>query len=104
MGNLAIMLDAGVGGPSDSPRAAQIRERLKHINDPSYTDPDFVKKATADPGKLAMAAAWQSGHYADALQNAQAWAAKGVANAEALLGRAYSDGVSSDAHTMKASA
>jgi hypothetical protein len=60
MGNLAIMLDAGVGGPADPARAAQLRERLKHI-----TDPDFVKKVTADPGKLAMDAAWQSGHSRD---------------------------------------
>ncbi len=40
-----------------------------------------------------MTASWQSGHYADALQNAQALAAKGDANAEALLGRAYYEGV-----------
>ena len=93
MGNLAIMLDAGVGGPADSARAAQLREQVKHINGPSYTDPDFVKRATADPGNLAMSAAWQSGHYADALQSAQARAAKGDANAEALLGRAYYEGV-----------
>jgi TPR repeat protein len=93
MGNLAIMLDAGVGGPADPGRAAQLRERLKHLNDPSYTNPNFVKRATADPGRLAMDAAWQSGHYADALQNARTLAAKGDANAEALLGRAYYEGV-----------
>jgi TPR repeat protein len=93
MGNLAIMLDAGIGGPADAERAAQLRERLKHINDPSYTDPNFVKKATGDPGRLAMDAAWQSGHYADAINNARALAAKGDANGEALLGRAYYEGV-----------
>jgi TPR repeat protein len=88
MGNLAIMLDAGVGGPADKPRAAQLREQLKHL-----TDPNFAKRATSDPGKLAMSASWQSGHYADALKNAQDMAAKGDADAEALLGKAYYEGV-----------
>jgi TPR repeat protein len=88
MGNLAIMLDAGVGGPADKPRAAQLREQLKHL-----TDPNFAKKATSDPGKLAMSASWQSGHYADALKNAHDMAAKGDADAEALLGKAYYEGV-----------
>jgi len=88
MGNLAIMLDAGVGGPADKPRAAQLREQLKHL-----TDSNFVRRATTDPGKLAMSASWQSGHYADALKNAQAMAAKGDADAEALLGKAYYEGV-----------
>ena len=72
MGDLAIMLDAGVGGPPDKPRAAQLREQLKHL-----TDPNFAKKATSDPGTLAMSASWQSGHYADALKNAQDMAARG---------------------------
>ncbi len=40
-----------------------------------------------------MDAAWQSGHYADALKKAQTMAATGDANAEALLGRAYYEGV-----------
>ena len=93
MGNLAIMLDAGVGGPADRARAAQLREQIKHNNDPRYTDPDFIKRATEDPDNLAMKAAWQSGHYAEALQNAQDRAAKGDANAQALLGKAYYEGV-----------
>ena len=93
MGNLAIMLDGGVGGPADPARAAELRERLKHPNDSGYTDPDFVKKATTDPGKLAISAAWQSGHYADAIQSARVRAAKGDPDAEALLGRAYYEGV-----------
>ena len=88
MGNLAIMLDAGVGGPVDKPRAAQLREQLKHL-----TNANFANKATTDPGKLAMSASWQSGHYANALKNAQAMAAKGDADAEALLGKAYYEGV-----------
>ena len=93
IGKLAIMLDAGVGGPADPNRAAQLREQLKHPNTLSYTDPTYVKKATADPGNLSMATSWQAGHYAEALQNAQARAVQGDANAEALLGRAYYEGV-----------
>ena len=93
MGQLAIMLDAGVGGPADPARAAQLREQLKHPNHLNYTDPNFVKKATADPGNLSITASWQAGHYAEALQNAQARATQGDANAEALLGRAYYEGV-----------
>jgi TPR repeat protein len=88
MGNLAIMLDAGVGGPADKPRAAQLREQLKHL-----TDANFANRATTDPGKLAMSASWQSGHYADALKNALTMAGKGDADAEALLGKAYYEGV-----------
>ena len=93
MGNLAIMLDAGVGGPADKARAAQLREQMKHVNDPAYTDPGFVKRATEDPDTLSMQASWQSGHYAEAIQNAQARAAKGDAKAQALLGKAYYEGV-----------
>ncbi len=88
MGNLALMLDAGVGGPRDSNRATQLRAQVK-----AGPDKEFARKATADPGNLATTAAWQSGHYADAIRNAQAAAAKGDANAEALLGRAYYEGV-----------
>lgn len=88
MGNLAIMLDAGVGGPADKARAAQLREQVKHVSDTNY-----VRRATADPTHLAMSASWQSGHYADALRNAQDMAAKGDAAAEALLGKAYYEGV-----------
>jgi TPR repeat protein len=91
MGDLAIMLDAGVGGPADKARAAQLREQLKHL-----TDANFANRATTDPGKLAMSASWQSGHYADAIRNAQAMADKGDADAEALLGKAYYEGVGVD--------
>jgi TPR repeat protein len=88
MGNLALMLDAGVGGPRDPDRAAQLRARVK-----AGPDAEFARRATADPGNLAITAAWQSGHYADAIKNAQSAAAKGDANSEALLGRAYYEGV-----------
>ena len=93
MANLAIMLDAGVGGPVDAARAAQLRDQVKRNSGPGSTDPDFAKRATGDPENLATAAAWQSGHYADALQKARARAANGDASAEALLGRAYYEGV-----------
>jgi hypothetical protein len=49
--------------------------------------------AADDTGNLSITASWQSGHYAEALQNAQARAVQGDANAEALLGRAYYEGV-----------
>jgi hypothetical protein len=88
MGNLAILLDAGLGGPRDGNRAAQLRARVQ-----SAPDTEFGRRATADPGNLAMTASWQAGHYADAIKNAEASAAKGDASAEALLGRAYFEGV-----------
>jgi TPR repeat protein len=88
MGNLAIMLDSGVGGPRDANRAAQLRAQVKGGH-----DANFAARATADPNNLAITAAWQAGHYADAIKNAQAAAAKGDANGEALLGRAYYEGV-----------
>jgi TPR repeat protein len=87
-GNLAIMLDAGIGGPRDPQRAAQLRAGVA-----SRTDPNFTARATTDPGTLAMTANWQAGRYKEALQSAQALAAKGDANAQALLGRAYYQGV-----------
>jgi hypothetical protein len=67
MGNLAIMLDTGVGGPRDSDRAAQLRAEVA-----KGPDANFGHRATADPGNLAMTAAWQAGHYQDALKTAQA--------------------------------
>jgi TPR repeat protein len=87
-GNLAIMLDSGVGGPRDPNRAAQLRAEVK-----KGPDANFAKRATADPGSLALTAAWQSGHYADAIKNAEAGAAIGDASAESLLGRAYYEGL-----------
>lgn len=87
-GNLAIMLDAGVGGPRDPARAAQLREQVKR-----GADPNFARRATADPGNLALSATWQSGHYAEAIRNAEAAAANGDVHAEALLGRAYYEGL-----------
>jgi TPR repeat protein len=89
MGNLAIMLDAGVGGPRDPARAQQVRAQMNAAN----SDANYVKKQTTDTAGSAMTVSWMSGHYADAIKAAQAAAAKGDANAEALLGRAYYEGL-----------
>ncbi|HLJ24720.1 MAG TPA: tetratricopeptide repeat protein [Candidatus Acidoferrales bacterium] len=88
MGNLAPMLDAGLGGPRDPNRAAQLRAQVQ-----KGPDANFAHRATADPASQALTAAWQSGHYADAIKSAEAGAAKGDASAEALLGRAYYEGL-----------
>jgi TPR repeat protein len=88
MGNLAIMLDSGTGGPREPARAAQLRAAVK-----AGPDASFAKRANADPAGQALAASWQSGHYADAIKTAEASAAKGEASSEALLGRAYYEGV-----------
>ncbi len=89
MGNLAIMLDAGVGGPRDPQRAAQLRKGVYAATG----DADFAKRATSDPANSAITAQWQSGNYAQAIQSAQALAQKGDASAQAILGRAYYEGV-----------
>jgi len=86
--NLAMMLDAGVGGPRNTQRAAQLRAQVK-----TSPDKNLVRKGTADPALLATTAAWQAGHYADAIQAASQAAAKGDAASEALLGKAYYEGV-----------
>jgi TPR repeat protein len=88
MGNLAIMLDAGIGGPKDPAGAQKLRAQVAQAS-----DPNFAKKATSDPTGLAMTASWQAGHYADALKTAQAGASKGDASSEAMLGRAYYEGL-----------
>jgi len=87
-GNLAAMLDAGVGGPVDRARAAQLREEVKQ-----GPDKTFATKVTTDPDALAFTAAWQAGHYDGALRTAEEQAEKGSASAESLLGRAYYEGV-----------
>jgi TPR repeat protein len=88
MGNLAVLLDGGVGGPPDKARAAQLREKVK-----AGPDTRFGHKATDDPTHLALNASWQSGHYAEALKSAKELANKGDASAQAMLGRAYYEGV-----------
>jgi hypothetical protein len=49
MGNLAILLDAGIGGPRDSARAAQLRASVAR-----GPDADFTKRVTQDPESLAL--------------------------------------------------
>ena len=88
MGNLAILLDSGLGGPRDPNRAAQLRAQVQ-----KGPDTNFIKRATADPSSLALTAAWQAGHYADAIKTAEAGAAKGDPSSESLLGRAYYEGL-----------
>jgi TPR repeat protein len=87
-GNLATMLDAGVGGPVDRARAAQLREEVKKGPDQAWAN-----KVTTDPDALAFTVAWRAGHYADALRSAEERAQQGNASAESLLGRAYYEGV-----------
>jgi TPR repeat protein len=88
MGNLATMLDAGVGGPRDPARAAQLRAGVY-----ANADPNFAARINSDPANAAITVQWQSGNYAQAIQNAQALANKGDATSEAVLGRAYYEGV-----------
>lgn len=90
MGSLAVMVDAGVGGLRDPARAAQLRAGVA-----GRTDAAFAKKATGDPAGLAMTAAWQSGHYQDALKSARELAEKGNSAAEVVIGRSYYTGVGS---------
>jgi TPR repeat protein len=99
MGNLAQMLDAGIGGPRDPDRAAQLRARVT-----AGPDANFAHRATADPAVLAMRAAWQAGHYPDAVQQATALASKGNVAAEALLAHAYYEGTGIERHYANAMA
>jgi TPR repeat protein len=97
MGNLATMLDAGLGGPRDPQRAAQLRARVK-----AGPDADFAQLATADPEHSALIGLWQAGRYADAVQAAQASAQRGDARAQALLARAYFEGTGADRNAASA--
>ena len=95
MGNLAAMLDSGIGGSRDPARAAELRAQVK-----AGPDANFARRATADPASMALNAAWQAGHYADAVKQASELASRGDAHAEALLARAYYEGkgVAADDH------
>lgn len=97
MGNLATMLDAGLGGPRDADRAAQLRARVK-----AGPDVDFAQRATADPQHSALIGLWQAGRYADAVQAAQGPAQRGDARAQALLARAYFEGTGADRNDASA--
>jgi TPR repeat protein len=87
MGNLAAMLDSGIGGPRDPTRAAALRAQVK-----GGPDANFAHRATADPAGMALNASWQAGHYADAVKQATELANAGNPRAEALLARAYYQG------------
>jgi uncharacterized protein len=87
MGNLAILLDGGLGGPRDAERAAQLRQQLAHG---ATKVPDkFYKGGSA----TTMTALWQQARYADAVQVAQGPAREGNAAAQALLARACYEGI-----------
>jgi TPR repeat protein len=87
MGNLATMLDAGIGGPADPARAKELRERIK-----AGPDSEYARRATAGAGFNAVRAAWQAAHYADAVKLATSLANQGNGLAQALLARAYYQG------------
>ena len=88
MANLAIMADAGIGGPRDPAYAAQLRAQAA-----KGVDANYKKKALDNHTTLAMTMAWQAGHYADALKTANEEASQGDASAQAMLGKAYYEGV-----------
>jgi len=87
MGQLAMMLDAGLGGPSDPGRAQQLREQIK-----AGPDKVYAGRVGADPGFAALRGAWQAAHYEDAVQRAKVLANQGNPLAQALLARAYYNG------------
>ena len=91
MGALAKMLDAGLGGPADPERAAQLRAKVK-----LGPDANFAQHVTAHPEQSTMIALWQAGRYVDAVQAAQGPAQRGDAQAQALLARAYFEGSGAD--------
>jgi TPR repeat protein len=91
MGNLATMLDAGIGGPRDPQRAAQLRAQVK-----AGPDANWARKAGSDGEHSAMVGLWQAGRYADAVQAATGPAQHGDARAQALLAQAYYDGAGTD--------
>jgi TPR repeat protein len=97
MGALAKMLDAGLGGPRDPDRAAQLRAKVK-----AGPDTNFAQHVTADPEHSAMIVLWQAGRYVDAVQAAQGPAQRGDAPAQALLARAYFEGTGADRNDASA--
>jgi TPR repeat protein len=97
MGALATMLDAGIGGPRDPARAAQLRAQVK-----AGPDAGFAQYVTADPEHSAIVKLWQAGRYVDAVQAAQGPAQRGDARAQALLARAYFEGTGADRNDASA--
>jgi TPR repeat protein len=84
---LADMVDAGLGGARDVARAVRLRAEAAKARE------GRLALRPIDPAVSAMRAAWQAGRYADALAQAQPRAADGDMYAQALLGRAYYEGV-----------
>ena len=91
MGSLAAMLDAGIGGPRDPQRAAQLRAQVK-----AGPDADFARRASTDSEHSAIVVLWQAGKYVDAVQAAMGPAQHGDARAQALLAQAYYEGTGID--------
>ena len=89
MGNLAILLDAGIGGPVDHARAVQLRNGISSQN----SEAGFRNRVTASSAQDTVAAQWQQGHYQQALSAAYTRAQQGDPVSLALLGKAYYLGV-----------
>jgi TPR repeat protein len=87
MGNLAILLDGGLGGPRDQARAEQLRKAA--ASGPTKVPEKFYKDGSA----TTMTALWQQGRYADAVQIASGLAGKGNIGAQAIMARAYYKGL-----------
>ncbi|MFI5247784.1 MAG: tetratricopeptide repeat protein, partial [Nitrospirales bacterium] len=87
MGNLAIFLDGGLGGPRDPARAEQLRKAA--ANGPTKVPEKFYKDGSA----TTMTALWQQGRYADAVQVASGLAGQGNVGAQAIMARAYYKGL-----------
>ncbi len=82
---LASMLEAGTGGSRDPARAARLRaDASRHLSD---------TVAARHPAMGAIVSAWRAGRHAEAVQSARPLAETGDAAAQALLGRAYYEGV-----------
>jgi TPR repeat protein len=87
LGNLAIFLDGGLGGPRDPARAEQLRKMV--ANGPTKVPEKFYQDGSA----TTMTALWQQRRYADAVQVASGLAGQGNIGAQAIMARAYYEGL-----------
>jgi len=88
MTRLAAMLETGAGGTRDAARAARLRsEALRGARDAR------TSAVAASPARAAIVAAWQAGRHLAAIEAARPLADAGDPTAQALLGRAYYEGV-----------
>ena len=76
-----------MGGPRDPERASALRAQIK-----AGPDANYARRANGDAGS-AINASWQAGHYEDAVKAATPLANQGDAHAQALLTRAYYQGL-----------